>query len=34
MVSDRGYLVAKSELEMSLEDFKLTYTTGGVIEYR
>jgi hypothetical protein len=32
MVSDRGYLVAKSELEMSLEDFKQTYTTGGVIE--
>jgi hypothetical protein len=33
MVSDRGYLVAKSELEMSLEDFKQTYTTAGVIEY-
>jgi DNA-directed RNA polymerase I, II, and III subunit RPABC1 len=32
MVSDRGYLVAKSELEMSLEDFKQTYTTAGVIE--
>jgi DNA-directed RNA polymerase I, II, and III subunit RPABC1 len=33
MVRDRGYLVAKSELEMGLDEFKQTYTTAGAIEY-
>jgi DNA-directed RNA polymerases I, II, and III subunit RPABC1 len=32
MVSDRGFLVSKSELEMPLDQFKGQYTTSGVIE--
>ncbi|KAH9250721.1 hypothetical protein BASA81_011437 [Batrachochytrium salamandrivorans] len=32
MVSHRGYMVSKAELEMSLEDFRQTYTKGGIID--
>ncbi|XJO75644.1 hypothetical protein BDV3_006289 [Batrachochytrium dendrobatidis] len=32
MVSHRGYLVSKAELEMSLDDFRYTYTKGGIID--
>jgi DNA-directed RNA polymerase I, II, and III subunit RPABC1 len=33
MVSDRGYLVSKSELEMPLDQFKDQYGSGGQVEY-
>ena len=32
MVSDRGYLVSKYELELPFEDFTENYSTGGFIE--
>ena len=32
MVSDRGYLVSKNELELPIEDFTDTYSTAGLIE--
>ena len=32
MVSHRGYLVSKAELELSLDKFKELYSRGGVIE--
>lgn len=33
MVSDRGYLVSKAELELPFEEFSETYSTAGIIEY-
>ena len=32
MVSDRGYLVSKYELELPIEAFTLQYSTAGLIE--
>lgn len=32
MVSDRGYLVSRYELEMPLEEFSDQYSTAGMIE--